>query len=85
MTLGCEIVDFGGLRFLNDAYEIGQIRHVAEIQKESYILFVWVPVQMIHPARIERRRSPFHPVHDVTLAEQKLREICAVLAGDAGN
>jgi hypothetical protein len=40
--------------------------------------------QMIDPRGIEKRSPPLDPVHDIAFAEQELRQIAAVLTGDAG-
>jgi hypothetical protein len=80
-----EIIDLGRLHLLHDANEIGRIRHVAVVQEEPHAGTVRVLVQMIDPRGVERRRAPLDAVDHITFAEQKLGEICAVLAGRAGD
>src|SRR5690606_7099228 len=49
------------------------------------MLLVRVLIQMLYTSGVERRRAPLHPMHDITLVEQQLRQIGAVLAGDSGD
>ena len=42
-------------------------------------------VQMIDPGRIERRRTPFNAVNDISLVEQEFGENSAILASNTGN
>ena len=53
MALGGEIVDFRRLNFLDNANEIGRIRHVAIMQKEPDAGTVRVLVQMIDARGVE--------------------------------
>src|SRR5260370_40140341 len=85
MALGGEIVDFGWPHILHNADEIGRIGHIAVMQEKADIAFMQVVVEMIDPLGVERRRASLDAVNHVTLAEQKLRQIRAILPGYAGN
>ena len=85
MALRGQIVDFGGLHFLNDANEVRGIGHIAVVQKELYARAVRILIKVIHTRAVERRRSPFDAVHDVVFLQQKLGKVSAVLTGRAGD
>ena len=53
MALGGEIVDLGGLHFLNDANEISRIGHIAVVQKEFYARPMGVLIKMIDALGVE--------------------------------
>jgi hypothetical protein len=84
MALGGEIVNLGGLGFLNDPNEICRIGHVAIVQHEPNILFVRIMIKMINTLRIERRGAALDAVDAIALAEQEFGKIAAVLASGAG-
>ena len=85
MALRRKIVDLGRLRFLHDADEIGRIGHIAVMQEEVRALDMRVGINVIDARRVERRGPPLHAVNDIAFRQQQLRQISAVLAGDAGN
>ncbi len=85
MALRGKVVDLGGLYLLNDADEVGRIGHVPVVHVEPHVLLMRIVVQVIHPASIEGRGTALHPMHGVTLGEQKLGEERAVLASNASN
>jgi hypothetical protein len=85
LALSGEIVDFRRLHFLDDANEIGRIRHVTVVQEKPDAGTVRILVQMIDARGVEGGRTAFDAVHDVTLAEQQLSQIRAVLPGRSGN
>ena len=85
MALRREIVDFGRLHFLNDADEIGRVRHVAIVQEETDAGTVRVLIKVIDARGVERRRAPLDAVHDIAFVEQEFGEIGAVLPGRAGD
>jgi hypothetical protein len=45
--LGGKVVYFRRLRFLDQADQVGGVRHVAVVQKDADVLVVWVFVEMI--------------------------------------
>jgi hypothetical protein len=44
-----------------------------------------VLIQVVDALRVEERGTALDSVYFITLIEQKLRQICAILAGNAGN
>ena len=54
MALRRQIVDLVGLRFLDDADQVGRIGHVAIVEFQTDILFVGVLIEAIDTRRIER-------------------------------
>ena len=85
MALRAKIVDFVGLRFLDDANQVAGVGQVAVVQLEFGIVDMWVLVDVIYPLRIERACAALDAVHDIAFLKQKFSEIAAVLAGDAGD
>ena len=75
MRLCRKIIEFIRLSFLNDADQIGRVRHVPIMQHEPLALLVRVLVKMINPVRVKRRSTTLDPVNLVTLIQQKLSEI----------
>src|SRR6266508_3915152 len=55
------------------------------MQKEMGRRFVWIGIQVIDPLRVELARPPDETVDFVSLFEEELGEIRAVLAGNAGD
>ncbi len=55
------------------------------MENESAVLFMGVPVEVIHPLGIEKLGATLYPVYDVAFADQKLGQIGAVLPCDAGD
>lgn len=55
------------------------------MQDEALVFDVRVFVDVVYALSVERRRTALDAVHLVTLAEQKLGEVAAVVAGDAGD
>ena len=85
MGLGAQVVDFIGLRFLNDANQVAGVGEVAVVQFEIGIIYVRVLVDVIHPLRVERAGAALDAVHDVAFFQQKFGQVRAVLARDAGD
>ena len=85
MRLRREIVNLVRLRFLHDADDIGRVGHIAVMQVEGNALLVRIMNEMVDALGVERRRPALHAVHDISLRQQKFREIGAILAGDAGD
>ena len=79
MALRGEIVDFIRLDLLNQPDQIGGIGEIAVVQKEMDVLRMKIAVQVLDPSAVERRRAPPQAVNDVTLLQEKLGEIRAVL------
>ena len=55
------------------------------MQEESSLGIVRIPVEVVDARSVERRRSPDQAMYLVTLLDEKLGEVGAVLAGDAGD
>ena len=61
----------------------GESPNISEVKPNPRLM--WVLVQPIDPAGIERRRTALDAVNDIALLEQKIRKVGAILSGDAGN
>ena len=54
MALGTEVVDFVGLRFLNDAHQVAAVAQIAIVEFEARIVDMRILINMVHPLGIER-------------------------------
>jgi hypothetical protein len=85
VALGCEIIDLRGLDLLDDADQAGAVGEVAVVELETDVGFVEITVEVIDPSGVERGGAPFDTVDNVALAQQKFREIGAVLSSHPGD
>jgi hypothetical protein len=83
MALRGEVIDFVRLHRLNDADQIGGIRHVPVMNLETGVRCMGILVNMVDARRIERRRAALDAMYKITFAQQKIGQICAVLPGNA--
>ena len=82
MTLGAKVINLR-LHLLDDPNQIGAVCEVAVVKHQARSIFVRVLIEMIDPAGIEAARSPLDTMHLITLLQQQLRQIAAVLASYA--
>ena len=85
VALRGEVVDFVGLHLLNDADQAAGIGEVAVVQDELAIGLVLILLEVIDAVGVEERRATLDAVDFVAFVEEKLGEVGAVLAGDAGD
>ena len=85
MALGRQIIDFVRLYFLHDTHEVAGIAEVAVMQNKMPFTGVRILVQVIYAIRIEEGCPAFDAMNFIALAQQKFREIRAVLPGNAGD
>ncbi len=85
MALGGQVVELVRLHRLNHAQHVGGVGHVAVMEDEAAILLVGILVEMIDTVGIEAGRPALDAVHLVSLVQQELGQVGAVLSGDAGN
>src|SRR5689334_5358943 len=85
MALRSEVVYLVGLRDLHHPGQRHRIRHVAVMQDQAPAVDVGVLIEVVDTLGVEKRRAALDAVHLVTLLEQELGEISAILARDAGN
>jgi hypothetical protein len=85
MALRCQVVDLVRLHLLNDPDQVGGIGQVAVVQPHVHRALMRILIQVIDSIGIEGRRPALDAVHLVAFAEQQLRQISTVLAGDAGD
>jgi hypothetical protein len=55
------------------------------MQKQSYIVYVWISVEMVNSCGVERAGASNDAVDFVALLKQQIRQITSVLTGDAGD
>src|SRR5258708_14563010 len=85
MALRGEVIDLVRLRFLYYMYQGARIRQVSVMQNEIAIGYMRILIEMVDPVGIEQRGTALDAMDDVAFAQQKLREVGAVLAGDTGD
>lgn len=83
VALRGEVVDLLRAHLLEHPDKAGRVGHVAVVQNQPPLRVVWVLVEVIDAIGVEQGGPPLDAVHLVTLAQQELGEIGAVLAGDA--
>ncbi len=85
MAHRAEVVDLVGAHLLHDADQVGAVGEVAVVQDEPAVALVRVLVEVVDALGVERRGAALDAVHRVTLGQQQLGEVGAVLPGDAGD
>src|SRR3954454_1713000 len=79
MALGGKVVDFAWLNLLQEADQVGRIRHVTIVKAEGYVRLMWLTDEMINACRVERRGAALYAMNVVTLADEQLGQIAAIL------
>jgi hypothetical protein len=83
MAHGREVVDFIGLRFLNDADKVGAVGEIAVMQLQAAARLMGILIEVVDSVGIEQRRPALDAVHEVTLIEEQFGEVGTVLPGDS--
>jgi hypothetical protein len=55
------------------------------MQEELGGALMWVDIKVVDALGVEGRCTPFDAVHDVSLRDEELRKVAAILSGDARN
>src|SRR5262249_51125555 len=85
MALSSKVVQLIRLNLLNNACEAARICHISIVEDELPVLGVWILIQMVDAVRVEEGGSPFDPMHFISLVQEELRHVSAVLARNTGN
>ena len=85
MALRAEVVDLIGLHLLNDPLQVAAVAQVAVVQRQAWIQLVRILIEVINPGGVEAAGPALNAMHGVALLQQQLRQVAAVLAGDAGD
>src|SRR3546814_6985740 len=85
MALRSKIIDLVRLCFLDQPDQVGRVSQIAVMQVEPCVTYVRVLVQMVDTLGVEGRGSTLDAVNLIPLREQKLRQIGAILTGNAGD
>ncbi len=85
MALSTQVVDLIGLHLLDDPDQVGAVREVAVMQHQPWIALVGILVEVIDAGRVEAAGPALDAMHRVALLQEELRQVAAVLAGDAGD
>ncbi len=82
VALGAEVVDLGGLDLAEQVYQAAALGEIAVVQVQPALVVVRVLVDVVQAPGVERRRPADQAVDLVTLLQQQLGEVRAVLARD---
>ncbi len=85
MALRRQVINLIRLHVLNDAHQAAAVRHVSVVEKETAVQFVRVLVEMVDAVGVEQGTAALYAMHLVSLGEQQLGKIRAILSCDAGN
>jgi hypothetical protein len=85
VALRAEVVDLGRVNEPQRAIERRRVVQVSVVEEQAPVGDVRVLVEMIDAARVEGGRASDDAVDLVTLLEQELGQVGAVLPGDAGD
>ena len=85
MALRGEVVDLSRADFLHEPAEAIGVGEIAVMQMQPSVGFVGVAVEMVEATGVEARGAANDAVNLVTLGEQELGEVAAILSGDASD
>src|SRR4029077_10916221 len=85
VALRAQMIDLVRLQFVKKLHKIHRVAEVAVMQKQSYIVYVWISVEMVNSGGVERAGASNDSVDFVALLKQQIRQITSVLTGDAGD
>ena len=85
MTLRRQVINLVGLNLGDERGSRDGIRQITVMQKQSCVAPMWIFIDRLEPLGVERRRPSNQPVNFIAFAEQKLSQIRAVLASNAGD
>ena len=85
MALGTEVVNLIRLHLLDDADQVGAVGEVAVMEHQARITFMRILVEVIDPTGVEAACPPLDSMHLISLFQQQLRQVAAVLPRDAGD
>jgi hypothetical protein len=70
MALRGQVVDFVRMHGLDDADQIGGVRHIAVMELKVLIRHMGILINMINTCRVKRRRTALDAMHKVPLGKQ---------------
>ena len=85
MALGTEVVDLIRLNLLDNPDQVGAVCEVAVVKDQSRVALVRILIKVVNPTGVEAARAPLYAMNLVALLQQQLRQVAAVLTGDAGD
>ena len=85
MALSAEVINLIWLDLLDDPNQVCAIGEVAVVEHNPRIALMWVLIEVINPTGVEAARAPLYAMNLVALLKQQLRQVAAVLSGDAGD
>ena len=85
MALSTKVVDFVGLRLLDDARQTAAVAQVAVVQLEACVVHMRVLVDMVYALSVKAGRAALDSVNGIAFIQQEFSEVGAVLAGNAGD
>lgn len=85
MTLRGEIVDFIRRQTVNQIEDPFRAAQISIVQQEPCIFLVRILINVIDALRVERTGASNHSMHLISMGQEQLRQVGAVLPRDACN
>ncbi len=85
MALRGEVVNFVRLQLVNQFHQVDRVAQVAVVQKHPHAVDVRIGIKMIDARGVKGAGAPDDAVNFVALFEQQVRQVAAILSGDASN
>ena len=83
MALGPQVVHLVGPNLSHNANQDVHVGQIAVMEEEALLVRVGGVHKVVEPLLVIAAGPALDPVHNIALVEQQLREVRAVLAGDA--
>jgi len=85
VTLGSEVVDFIGAKFVEEFRDLGGVSQVTVVKEEASAEYMRVVVEVVDPLGIERGGAADDAVNLIALGEEEFCQVGPILPGDAGD
>ena len=85
MALGGQVIDFVRLDIVDQMAELPGVAQIPIMQKKPGPCFMGVHVQVVNAPGIEGAGPAHQAMHFITLGQEELGQIAAVLSGNPGN
>jgi hypothetical protein len=85
MALGGQVIDFVRLDIVDQMANLPGVAQVAKMEKKTGSVFMRVHIEMVNAPGIEGAGPAYQTMHFITLGQEKLGQIAAVLASYACN
>lgn len=81
MALCGKVVDLVRLCLLHDPQQIGRVDHIAIVEDEARMGFMWILIDVLDTTGVKRRGSPLDTMHRIAFAQKQFGQIGTILTG----